>query len=117
MSFSDFSIKIFENDKMMNIFTIKPHYMSKFCVSPNKISPFESTKKEIINKCRYFDISENFVLYYNNCENLEIIEKVREGIPSNSLDMKTHTFSPKDQTYSLGNMTIDAIYGKVSLII
>jgi hypothetical protein len=108
ISFSDFCIKIFENDKMMNIFTIKPQNISKFPVSPNRKSPLEGVRHDINNNCKHFDISDNFIIYYNDFEKLQLIEKIKEQY--HSIDLKTYSPTPQ-KPYTIGNMTLDAFNG------
>lgn len=108
VSFSDYHIKIFENDKMVNTFTIKPQ--SNYITTP--ISPKSEFEKfqeyEVVNYCKFFDISENFIIYYNDVENLQLLGNYKKA-PCN-LD-ESNPLSPDNKTYSLGSVTIDAFNG------
>jgi len=114
VSFSDFSIKIYENDKMINIFTIKPQN----CYLMSPISPKSEFEKfqenEIVNNTKFFDVSDNFIIYYNDVENLKLLGNYKKT-SCNPDEQKP--MSPVNKTYSLGSVTMDAFHGKIQVIL
>ena len=112
VAFSDYCIKLFENDKMTNILTIKPQEINLKVLNSNKIKdPIEIQEKEvIINSFKFFDISNNMIIYFNDLENLPNYGKVNENC---SASANKNSQKPQNNSYSLGNMTIDAFNGKI----
>ena len=111
VSLSDFTIKLFENDKMTNIFTVKPRETNfPFQVSPKKFTVYENSENEVISECKFFDISDNVIVYYNDIVNFDI--KFKEN-HRNLSDINSYSPYSKSNSYTIGNMTADAMNGKI----